>query len=65
MKLPENTRDTSAYPTDKHPSYHSLWASGAYHGFYYTVNDFVKPHEIYDLWYDLLWKTLNLKEESI
>ena len=63
--LPENTRDVSVYPTDKHPRYHPLWGNSAYHGFYYTIQDYVEPHKIWDLWYDLLWKTLNLKKDYI
>lgn len=59
--LPENTRDVSVYPTDKSPHYHPLWGSTAYHEFYEMIRGYVQPHEIYDLWYDLLWKTLNLK----
>ena len=59
--LPENTRDKSVYPTDKHPRYHPLWESTAYHEFYRMIQGYVQPYEIYDLWYDLLWKTLNLK----
>ena len=62
MNIPESASDLSVYPTDKHPSYHPLWQTHAYHGFYDTIRDFVKAHEIYDLWYDLLWKTLNIKE---
>ena len=62
MNLPENTRDLSVYPTDYHPCNHPLWQTRAYHGFYDTICGFVKSHEIYDFWYDLLWKTLNIKE---